>query len=107
MISVKTSFPRQGADQAWIRKAAGSVLAAAHLLNAAVVYVALGDGLSAPSDRDGLGAAELACLFSICLSIGAIRMCLRPSVRRALGLWWTAPAVVLGAIASVRLAALF
>lgn len=104
---MKTSFPRQGADRAWIRKVAGSVLAAVYLLSAAVVYVAVGDGRSAPSDRDGLGAAELACLLSICLSIGAIQLCLRPSVRRALGLWWTAPAVVLGAIASVRLAALF
>ncbi|ATZ26177.1 hypothetical protein ACFZBM_35165 [Streptomyces lavendulae] len=107
MISVKTSFPRPGADQAWIRKVAGSVLAAAYLLDAAAVCLALGDGRSAPSDRDGLGAAGLACLLSVCLSIGAIQLCLRPSVRRALGLWWTTPAVVLGAVASVRLAVLF
>ncbi|MDH6545070.1 hypothetical protein [Streptomyces sp. SPB4] len=104
---MKTSFPRQGADQAWIRKVAGSVLVAAYLISAVAVCLALGDGRSAPSDRDGLGAAEPACLLSVCLSIGAIQLCLRPSVRRALGLWWTAPAVVLGAVASVRLAALF
>ncbi|MFE3763340.1 hypothetical protein ACFXPI_16455 [Streptomyces sp. NPDC059104] len=103
---MKTPFPGQTTGERF-RQVAGSVLVALHLLNAATVYVVLNDGQSAPSDRDGLGAAELACLLSICLSIGAIQLCLRPSVRRALGLWWTAPAVVLGAIASVRLAALF
>ncbi|MET8750436.1 hypothetical protein ABZW32_10155 [Streptomyces sp. NPDC004667] len=104
---MKTSFPGRTTGEARFRQVAASVLATLHLLNAATVYVVLNGGRPAPSDQDGLGAADLACLLSICLSIAAIQFCLRPSVRRVLAPWWAAPAVVLGAIASLRLAALF
>ncbi|MFK0198867.1 hypothetical protein [Streptomyces lavendulae] len=107
MPLVKILTPRRASDRAWVRQVAGSVLVAAYLLTAAVLYAALNDGQPAAGDRDGLGAVELGCLFSLFLSTASILLCLRPSVQRALGLWWTAPAVVLGAIASVRLMGLF
>ncbi|MFE2144760.1 hypothetical protein ACFXA3_23985 [Streptomyces sp. NPDC059456] len=95
--------PERPSDQVWVRQVAGCLLVALHLLNAAVLWIVLSDGQPAGGDEDGRAATDLACLFSVCLSLAGTALTLAPTVRRALGRWWLAPPVVLGAIALTRL----
>lgn len=93
-------------DRRWVRWVLGVPLGLVHLLNAALVYLAVSAGPAGEWDTQGYGGTELACLLAIFLSVTGILITLIPPVRRAMGLWWLAPPFVLGVIAWVRIATL-
>lgn len=90
----------------WVRWAAGVPLGFIHLLNVAVVYLMLSAGPAGEWDTQGYAGTELECILIFFLSGSTFLITLTPPVRRALGLWWLLPPVVLGVIAWVRIATL-
>ncbi|MFE2844499.1 hypothetical protein ACFXKS_13190 [Streptomyces scopuliridis] len=73
-----------------------------HLLAAWCCYTALAIRPSGSWDDDARGGIVLACALTIAVSALALLITVVPSVRRAMGPWWLAPPLTLGAVAAVR-----
>ncbi|WP_329381010.1 hypothetical protein OG625_16365 [Streptomyces sp. NBC_01351] len=93
-------------NRRWVHWVLGVPLGLIHLLNTAVVYLAVSAGPAGEWDTQGYAGTELACLLVFFLSGASILITLIPPVRRTLGPWWFLPPVVLGVIAWVRIATL-
>ncbi|MFE2325759.1 hypothetical protein ACFXD5_17855 [Streptomyces sp. NPDC059385] len=93
-------------DRGCLRWVLGLPLTVIHLLNAIAVFVALFAGPQGEWDDQGYAGVAAVALVSIALSLLGLLITLIPSVRRAMGPWWLAPPVILGAIAWVRIATL-
>ncbi|MFE2165067.1 hypothetical protein ACFXB3_08335 [Streptomyces sp. NPDC059447] len=89
-------------DQGCLRWVLGVPLTLIHLLNAFFVYSALRYGPEGEWDDHGYQGLGAMCFLSMCLSVLGILITLIPSVRRAMGLWWFLPPIVLGVIAYIR-----
>ncbi|MBP0935662.1 hypothetical protein CG724_14550 [Streptomyces sp. CB02120-2] len=93
-------------DRGCLRWVLGLPLGLIHLLNALFVLAAVAAGPQGPWDDRGYTRISTACFLSLCLSVIGGLITLVPSVRRAMGAWWLAPPLVLGAVAYVRMATL-
>ncbi|WP_329381015.1 hypothetical protein OG625_16380 [Streptomyces sp. NBC_01351] len=89
-------------DRGCLRWVLGVPLTLVHLLNAVAVFAALFAGPQGEWDHQGYAGVAAMCLISMCLSVLGLLITLIPGVRRAMGLWWLAPPIVLGLIAYVR-----
>lgn len=89
-------------DRGCLRWVLGVPLGIIHLLNAAAVFLAVFVGPQAEWDHQGYENTAAMCFVSVCLSVLGLLITLIPSVRRAMGPWWLAVPLVLGAIAYIR-----
>ncbi|MCJ1679262.1 hypothetical protein MTF65_18310 [Streptomyces sp. APSN-46.1] len=89
-------------DRGCLRWVLGVPLGLIHLLNALIVFAAVAVGPQGPWDDRGYTRIAAACFMSICLSVLGGLITLIPSVRRAMGVWWLAPPLLLGVVAYVR-----
>ncbi|MBT2476746.1 hypothetical protein [Streptomyces sp. ISL-94] len=89
-------------DRGCLRWVLGVPLGFIHLLNAGAVYLAVFFGPQGEWDHQGYEGVDAMCFISMCLSVLSLLITLIPSVRRAMGLWWLAPPIVLGLIAYIR-----
>ncbi|MFD9410832.1 hypothetical protein ACFWBN_27945 [Streptomyces sp. NPDC059989] len=89
-------------DRGCLRWVLGVPLTLIHLLNAFSVFAAVFVGPEAEWDHHGYENTAMMCLVAMCLSVLGLLITLIPSVRRAMGLWWLAPPLVLGLIAYIR-----
>ncbi|WP_329381013.1 hypothetical protein OG625_16375 [Streptomyces sp. NBC_01351] len=92
--------------RSWLCWVLGVPLGLVHLLNATLVYLIVSHGPAGVWDDSGYAGTTAGGIFAIMFSVGTILITLIPPVRRALGLWWFLPPVVLGVIAWVRIATL-
>jgi hypothetical protein len=90
----------------WVRWVLGVPLGLLHALNAAIVYAIVSAGPAGEWDTAGYEGTAAGAFLAIILSVVTLLITLVPPVRRALGLWWLLPPVVLGAITWVRIATL-
>ncbi|MFI8503926.1 hypothetical protein ACIGFK_36290 [Streptomyces sp. NPDC085524] len=96
-------LPRQ---RRWVRWVLGVPLGLLHTLNAATVYAIVSAGPAGEWDDAGYAGTAAGALLAIVLSVIGVLITLIPPVRRALGLWWLLPPVILGVITWVRIATL-
>ncbi|MFC9296442.1 hypothetical protein ACFTWH_12375 [Streptomyces sp. NPDC057011] len=89
-------------DRGCLRWVLGVPLTLIHALNAGAVALAVFAGPQGEWDHQGYEGVSAMCLISLCLSVLGLALTLIPSVRRAMGLWWLAPPVILGLIAFIR-----
>ncbi|MGW7437368.1 hypothetical protein [Streptomyces sp. NPDC054849] len=89
-------------DRGRLRWVLGVPLGIIHLLNGAAVSLALFAGPQAEWDHQGYENVGAMCFLAVSLSVLGLLITLLPSVRRAMGLWWLVPPLVLGVIAWVR-----
>ncbi|RSS79555.1 hypothetical protein [Streptomyces sp. WAC06614] len=89
-------------DRGCLRWVLGVPLTLVHLLNAFCVYSAVAFAPQGEWDDQGYAGITMACICAIALSLLGLAVTAIPSVRRAMGPWWFAPPLVLGAIAFVR-----
>ncbi|MEW2418560.1 hypothetical protein AB0953_33435 [Streptomyces sp. NPDC046866] len=89
-------------DRGCLRWVLGVPLGLVHLLNAGAVFAALYAGPQGAWDHQGHAAVGAMCLVSMFLSALGLLITLIPGVRRAVGLWWLAPPVLLGLTAFLR-----
>ncbi|MBW5481234.1 hypothetical protein [Streptomyces bambusae] len=89
-------------DRGCLRWVLGVPLTLIHLLNAFFVYSAVAFSPQGDWDDQGYAGLGAVCLASVALSVLGVLITLIPSVRRAMGLWWFAPPVVLAVIAIIR-----
>ncbi|MFJ6578789.1 hypothetical protein ACIQMY_22815 [Streptomyces sp. NPDC091368] len=73
-----------------------------HTIAAWFVYTALTTRPAGSWDDEARAGIELSCALAIAASGLALLITLLPSIRRAMGPWWLAPPLLMGAIATSR-----
>ncbi|NXY95984.1 hypothetical protein HYE82_16625 [Streptomyces sp. BR123] len=93
-------------DRGCLRRVLGVPLVIVHLLNAFCVFSAVAFDPQGEWDDRGYTRIAAACFLALCLSVLGLLITAVPSVRRAMGLWWFAPPLLLGVVAYARMATL-
>jgi hypothetical protein len=73
-----------------------------YLLAAWFLYLATTIRPSGGWDDDARAGIVLSCVITIAASLLALVIAALPSVRRVMGPWWAAPALILGGVAAIR-----
>ncbi|WP_265862468.1 hypothetical protein [Streptomyces sp. SKN60] len=90
-------------DAGCLRWVMGVPLVMLHVIAAAFLCVALAVQPGGPWDHDAYTGIAMACLTTVLTNALALAITvLPPTVRRAMGPWWLAPPLVMGAVALVR-----
>ncbi|MEU2096889.1 hypothetical protein ABZ771_23050 [Streptomyces globisporus] len=90
-------------DDGCLRRVMAVPLGILYLLAAGLCYSAWTIRPSGTWDEDAYGAVTLFCLLAIVVSVIALVITAAPpTVRRAMGLRWLAPPMILAAIAATR-----
>ncbi|MEU8764599.1 hypothetical protein [Streptomyces sp. NPDC048659] len=89
-------------DDGWLRWVVAVPLVVLHAIAAWFVYTALTIRAAGSWDDEARAGVELSCVFAIVASGVALLITLLPSIRRAMGVWWLVPPLLMGAIAACR-----
>ena len=89
-------------DDGCLQRVMAVPLVLLHAIAAWFVYMALTIRPAGSWDDEAQAGIELSCVLAITASGLALLINLVPSIRRAMGPWWLAPPLLLGAIAAAR-----
>ncbi|WP_328722547.1 hypothetical protein OHT52_25665 [Streptomyces sp. NBC_00247] len=89
-------------DEGRLRLVMSVPLAILYLIAGFFLYTALSIRPSGGWDDGARAAIALSCVLTLLAGGTAAGLVALPSVRRAMGWWWTAPAPVLGVVAVIR-----
>ncbi|MFE6701091.1 hypothetical protein [Streptomyces sp. NPDC057718] len=102
-MSDRTDIMHASEDDGCLRWVMAVPLGLLNLLAAGLCYSAWTIRPSGVWDRDAHGAITLLCFLTIAVSVITLLITVAPpTVRRAMGPWWLAPPLVLGAVAAAR-----
>ncbi|MFC8274569.1 hypothetical protein ACFUJR_18985 [Streptomyces sp. NPDC057271] len=89
-------------DDGCLRRVMAVPLVLLHAIAAWFVYTALTIRPAGSWDDEAQAGIVLSCVLAIASSGLALLVTLLPSIRRAMGPWWLAPPLLLGAVAAAR-----
>lgn len=96
-----TTAPTPGDDSGCLRRVMAVPLVILYAIAAFCCYTALITRPSGSWDQDAYGAIALMCFLTIAAgALGLLLTLAPPTVRRAMGPWWLAPSLILGAVAA-------
>ncbi|MFI8290534.1 hypothetical protein ACIGBL_15525 [Streptomyces sp. NPDC085614] len=102
MTSDRSDVAGTTGDDGCLRWVMAVPLVLLHTIAAWFVYMALTIRPAGSWDDEAQAGIELSCVLAIATSGLALLIALLPSVRRAMGPWWLAPPLMLGAAAATR-----
>ncbi|MFH8625814.1 hypothetical protein ACH4A8_28665 [Streptomyces vietnamensis] len=102
MTSDRSDVAGTAGDDGCLRWVMAVPLVLLHAIAAWFVYTALTIRPAGSWDDEARAGIELSCVLAIAASGLALLITLLPSIRRAMGPWWLAPPLLLGAIAAAR-----
>ncbi|MGV0095008.1 hypothetical protein [Streptomyces californicus] len=95
--------PAAGGDDGCLRRVMAVPLTLLYAAAALCCHAALITRPSGSWDTDAYGAIALMCFLALAAcALGLLLTLAPPTVRRAMGRWWLAPPLVLGAIAAAK-----
>ncbi|MFJ5111650.1 hypothetical protein ACIQAD_13535 [Streptomyces sp. NPDC088551] len=97
-----TRYPSPTENVGCLRGVLAVPLVLLHLIAAGCCSLALTIRPAGTWDDDARAGMVLACVLTLATSALALLITVAPSVRRAMGPWWSAPPLLLGAVAAVR-----